>query len=231
MMRLPGRKNHPLIPPGTILSGTPHHIIRRRVAPILRDPVFRFHMMVPQHPRRQSRHQIILIRDAPRKMRLIAQPLRGLFIRDTRRAERIQFRPGRETGVDAPQFGGRDGGHGAAERMARHDDAVIRVGVDGFAHILRDGVADLVPGVAEAAVDAAVGAPVGVHAEGVHAEHVPIGVPVGLGDGAADGEDDEVVGGVDGDVARVVEFGRVFEFREGGGGGRFDEGAVARGAG
>lgn len=159
-------------------------------------------------------------------MRLITQPPRGLCIRDARRAERIQFRPGREPGVEAPEFRGRDGGDGAAERMARHDDAVIRVGVDGFAHVLRDGVADLVPGVAEAAVDAAVGAPVDVHAE-----HVPIGVPVGFGDGAADGEDDEVVGGVDGDVARVVEFGRVFEFREGGAAGGFDEGAVARGTG
>ena len=159
-------------------------------------------------------------------MRLITQPPRGLCIRDTRRAERIQFRPDRETGVEAPQFGGRDGGDGATERMARHDDAVIRVGVDGFAHVLRDGVADLVPGGAEAAVDAAVGAPVDVHAE-----HVPIGVPVCFGDGAADGEDDEVVGGVDGDVARVVEFGRVFEFREGGAAGGFDEGAVARGTG
>lgn len=110
--------------------------------------------------------------------------------------------------------------------MAGDDDSMVGVGFDGFPHVFGDGLFDFVPGVAEAAVDVAFIAPVDSHPH-----HVPVGFPVCLGDGAADGEDDEFVCGVDGDVACVVEFFGVFEFGEGGCGGGFDKGAVSRWAG
>lgn len=106
--------------------------------------------------------------------------------------------------------------------MARHDDPMVGVDLDGFPHVFGDGLVDFVPGVAEAAVDVAFVAPVDFHSR-----HIPVCFPIGFGDGAADGEDDEVVCGVDGYVACVVEFFGVFEFGEGGCGGGFDEGAVS----
>lgn len=110
--------------------------------------------------------------------------------------------------------------------MARHNDTVIGVRLDGFLHVLDDGCFDFVPGIAEATVDVAFIAP--VH---INSNHIPIGFPISIGDGTANGKDDEVVGGVDGDVARVVEFLGVFEFGKGGCGGGFDERAVSGGAG
>ena len=110
--------------------------------------------------------------------------------------------------------------------MARDNDTVMGVCLNGLLHVLDDGFFDFVPGIAKATVDVAFIAP--VH---LNSNHIPISFPISIGDGTADGKDNEVVGGVDGDVARVVEFLGVFEFGQGGCGGGFDERAVSGGAG
>lgn len=91
---------------------------------------------------------------------------------------------------------GCEGGDGTAEGVAGGDDAEARVGGDGLADGGGGGVGDFVPGVVEAVVDlAAVGKGAVVKGED------DVGDEVAEVVAAADGEDDELVGGVDGDEA------------------------------
>lgn len=85
-------------------------------------------------------------------------------------------------------------GNGAAERVAGGDDAEARVSGDGLANGGGGGVGDFVPGVIEAVVDLAAGSE-GAVGEG----EGDVGDEVAEVVAAADGEDDELVGGVDGD--------------------------------
>lgn len=94
------------------------------------------------------------------------------------------------------QTGGRERGDGAAQRVAGGDDAEARVGGDSLSDGGGGGVGDFVPGVVEAVVDlAAVGE--GAVGEGKG----DVGDEVAEVVAAADGEDDELVGRVDGDEA------------------------------
>ena len=83
--------------------------------------------------------------------------------------------------------------------MPRCDEFVGRGGCGGFLDGGEDARAGVDPGLPEAAVGGAVGAEVGFH--GLEVE---VGHPVFDGGGAAEGNDDEFVGVVEGDVACYV---------------------------
>lgn len=109
---------------------------------------------------------------------------------------------GRAIGVDVDavtlraESCGCERGDGTAKGVTRGDDAEARVGGDGLADGGGGGVGDFVPGVVEAVVDFAA---VGKGAVGEAEDDV--GDEVAEVVAAADGEDDELVGGVDGDEA------------------------------
>lgn len=89
-----------------------------------------------------------------------------------------------------------EGGDGAAQGVARGDDAEARVGGDGLADGSGGSVGDFVPGVVEAVVDLAA-----VCEAAVSEAEDDVGDEVAEVVAAADGEDDELVGAVDGDEA------------------------------
>lgn len=150
------------------------------------------HVAVLEQDGRQTRDGVVDVRDAELAAGLGRDEVGKDVVAHTRRAVGVD--------VDAvalrAQIRGGERGDGAAERVAGGDDAEARVGGDGLADGGGGGVGDFVPGVVEAVVDlAAVGK--GAVGEGKG----DVGDEVAEVVAAADGEDDELVGRVDGDEA------------------------------
>lgn len=127
--------------------------------------------------------------------------------------------------VKSSQVACRQRSHGATERVSGNDDPVVWMQFDGLLHVSHDRIVNLIPRMLEPAVDLAFVAEVDARPD-----HVPIRLPVLLAHAAPDGEHDDPVGVIDGNVSRVVEVGRVFELREGDRLGGLDEVAVTGGA-
>lgn len=117
------------------------------------------------------------------------------FPRDTGRPEIVHC----DGKAGVPQGCCCEGGDGCAEGVAYDGDCVVRVEAGGVA----DGGDDAVAGVEPALPEAGVGGAVGTQVGGGGFE-IEVGDPGVYGGAAAEGDDDEVVGVVEGDVAGYV---------------------------
>lgn len=161
------------------------------------DPILGTDMPPAQPPRGQLRDRIIRMRDPE-----VAAPV---LVRDEP-AHHFHADPRCTVGVEVcigplvPDIGGGDGGDGAPETVTRDDDSIA--GVRGLREGERVQHARLgfLPRDVESPVDAA-GAADGGGVDGPEGE---VGDPVPDRGGTAEGEDDELAGGVDGEIAGYV---------------------------
>lgn len=163
-----------------------------------RQPVLGRDMAVVEEDGRQTRNRVVEVGDAELAAGLGSDEVGKDVVAHAGGSIRVD--------VDVVALGaerrGREGGDSTAEGVARGDDLEARVGGDGLADGGGGGVGDLVPGVVEAVVDLAA---VGEAAVGEGEDDV--GDEVAQVVAAADGEDDELVGAVDGDEAANAGYG------------------------
>ncbi len=169
------------------------NILRLRILPIARNPILGRHVHVSEQRWGCPRNRISSRRDAIILLALLGQEIRGRDAPYSRAAEGVELGVLVEPFVSLADVCGREGGDGGAEGVAGDDEAVVRVGLGGGEDVGDDHVAHAGPGFPEAVVDAAGGAEVG-------ADECDFEVfdPVLVGVGASEGEDDELVFGVDG---------------------------------
>lgn len=166
----------------------------RLIIPLM-NIILRTNMHEPHNNTRHRRHDIIRMRDT------IITPLRRDEIakfrpRDPRRAIRVQIDL---VPVNDAQLGRRERRDGAAQRVARHDELVRRVRGRERLDGIQDRGARVEPALPEAAVRGAAGAQVCVYFS-----ELEVREPVCEGVGAAEGDDDELVCGVQGYEAGYV---------------------------
>lgn len=156
------------------------------------EPELGRHVAVLEENGRQTRNGVVDVGDAELAAGLVGDEVDKDVVAHAGRSV------GEDVDVEAlsAKIRSRESSNGTAERVARGDDAEVRVGGDGLADGGGGVVGDFVPGVVEAVVDlAAVGEGAVFEAEDDVGDEVADVVA------AADGEDDELVGGVDGDEA------------------------------
>lgn len=155
-------------------------------------PVLGRDVAVAEEDGGQARDGVVAVGDAPLAAGLAGHPVGEVVVADARRAEGV------DVGGDAlaAQVGAREGGDGAAERVAGDDDLVVAVGGAGGVDAAGGGVGDLLPGLGEAGVDLALADEVA---------RLPgeeeVGDEVAEVVAAAQGEDDFAASVVDSDVA------------------------------
>lgn len=171
-------------------------ISRPNVLPVpLIDVILRANMHKAHSSRRHAGNRVIPMRNTVVPSGLICNVVAQLGPRDARRAKGIQ---GDSVAVVAQLRRGQRRDR-AAKRVPGGHDLVARIRLDDLLDCGEDLVARIEPGLPEAAVRGAAAADVGV--DGAEVE---VGQPVVDGGAAAEGDDDEVVGGVDADVACYV---------------------------
>lgn len=156
------------------------------------EPVLRGGVAVAEDDGGQAGDGVVAVGHAPLGAGLGADEVGKGLVADARGAVGVQV-----DGVAvSAEVRGREGRHGAAERVAGGHDLVARVGLGGGGDGGLDAGANLDPGVLEARVDVAV-----VDEGALGLEEVDVGDPVADVAAAADGHDDFLAGVVGCDVA------------------------------